>query len=146
MVANRPSRDEHKPTLIVCPSSIVSQWWAEIEKHVEKKIFPRIFRFQASSVESILGPDFQSALEDNDVILTTYQEVMASYPRFKPPKEVVDFKSWWVTEFETKRGTLHRYCVSISGVYQAKSLLALPFIESSLTKLTLSKIFDRRQV
>jgi len=35
--ARRKNNHERKPTLIIAPSSVASQWYSEMEKHCEKK-------------------------------------------------------------------------------------------------------------
>jgi SNF2 family DNA or RNA helicase len=78
MVGNPPPENETKNnikgTLIVMPSSVINQWKGEIGIHTEPNAFPRITHF--SSQKSL--PEF--ALTDADVVLTSYNEVMRSYP------------------------------------------------------------------
>lgn len=43
--------------------------------------------------------------------LTTYNEVMRSYPNSKPPKEcrtAVEREQWWEETYEKERGFFHR--------------------------------------
>jgi hypothetical protein len=50
-------------------------------------------------------------LKQHDIILTTYAEVMRSYPKNEPPIEcqtVEQKMAWWKDVFETQRGILHR--------------------------------------
>ena len=45
------------------------------------------------------------------MILTTYGEVIASYPKFSPPPEIITFdkkREWFKRELEQNRGLLHR--------------------------------------
>ena len=45
------------------------------------------------------------------MVLTSYNEVLASYPRYNPPKELGTFDEraeWWQQEYEEKLGALHR--------------------------------------
>lgn len=55
--------------------------------------------------------DASNILSRHDIILTTYSEVMRSYPKNDPPIEcqTVEQKSaWWKKTFEEHRGILHR--------------------------------------
>lgn len=111
MIANRPSSEDPKPTLIVCTPAILTQWRAELNQHAEKGVFRSTLRYQASTVISVFGPDYESTLNETDIILTTYQEVMKSYPQFKPPKEMVlpeQKKAWWEQTYKAERGPLHK--------------------------------------
>jgi SNF2 family DNA or RNA helicase len=50
-------------------------------------------------------------LQYQDIILTTYSEVMKSYPKSEPPIECQTAEEkiqWWKEMYETKRGVLHR--------------------------------------
>jgi SNF2 family DNA or RNA helicase len=49
--------------------------------------------------------------DQHDIVLTTYAEVMRSYPKNEPPIEcqtVEEKIAWWKDVFETQRGILHR--------------------------------------
>lgn len=111
MVANQPGTTDPKPTLLVCTPALLTQWRREVDKHVEKSVFKRIIRFRSSSIEFFLGSDCKSNLEDNDLILATYQEVVKSYTKFKPPADTVDpedMEALWDNGSETGQGLLHR--------------------------------------
>ena len=46
-----------------------------------------------------------------DVVLTTYQELVSSYPKCEPPPELKTLeqkKEWWVNLWDQSRGPLHR--------------------------------------
>lgn len=48
---------------------------------------------------------------DQNHRVTTYYEVMRSYPAIKPPPELKSFEekeTWWRNEFELNRAILHR--------------------------------------
>lgn len=50
-------------------------------------------------------------LARHDIVLTTYNEVMQSYPKNNPPVECQTAEqklAWWVKEYEARRGPLHR--------------------------------------
>lgn len=63
-----------KATLIVVPAAVLQQWWDEIELHCDKKIFSKVMRYRSSS------PISRAVLEDLDIVLTTYHEVMKEFP------------------------------------------------------------------
>lgn len=51
------------------------------------------------------------SLQRSNVVLTTYSEVMRSYPKKEPPEEYVTDEQkerWWAEYFEEKKGPLHR--------------------------------------
>ena len=111
MIANPPGPNDSKCTLIVCAPAILSQWMDEIEKHVERGILPYVYRYQASTSMITFGRNFESVMSNANVILTTYQEVVRSYPRCSPPKNVTTAEqnqSWWKSVWQTDRGMLHR--------------------------------------
>lgn len=111
MISNPPTRDDPRPTLIVCPAGIINQWRAELEIHVEKDVFNQIIIYRASSMKRIHGSGCESVLKNANVVLTSFQEVIKSYPQFKPPKELVlpaDKRTWWEKTYEHDRGPLHR--------------------------------------
>lgn len=110
ILANPPGPNESKCTLIVCAPAILSQWMDEIKTHVERGILPHVIRYQASTSMITFGRDYESVFANADVILTTYQEVVRSYPKCSPPKNITTAeqnKSWWKTTLETNRGMLH---------------------------------------
>ncbi|KAH7409732.1 SNF2 family N-terminal domain-containing protein [Cadophora sp. MPI-SDFR-AT-0126] len=79
MVGNPPgpaedNRRKVKATLIVGPATIVKQWIEEIEFHVNKEMFPKILHYKTSSNMSL------SILEDIDIVVTSYNEVMKQFP------------------------------------------------------------------
>ncbi|KAL8798933.1 MAG: hypothetical protein Q9182_006280, partial [Xanthomendoza sp. 2 TL-2023] len=125
MVSNRPEPTESsRATLIVCTASLLYQWDQEIERHIQEGIFPKVLRHRAD--ERICGTGAKSVLEAADVVLTTYvpspfaetvrmlicyDEVRKSYPKFKPPKEIVlpeKQHAWWNEHYDRTRGTLHQ--------------------------------------
>lgn len=110
MVANRPTTGDHlKTTLIVVTPSLVGQWMAELEKHIEPGVFPSVIKYHGSS--KIVGNGALHVMRSMDVILTTYGEVMNSYPKFEPPDDMKSLEeklSWWDDIWEKTRGNLHR--------------------------------------
>ncbi|KAL8774470.1 MAG: hypothetical protein Q9209_000843 [Squamulea sp. 1 TL-2023] len=111
MVANRPEPDDNaKATLIVCTTSIGHQWEQEIKKHTQKDVFPIIMRQRAGNrVSGMSGAHL--LLQHADVVVTTYDEVRRSYPKFEPPKHIVlpeKKRAWWDENYEHMRGILHQ--------------------------------------
>lgn len=105
ILANPPGPNDSKCTLIVCAPAILSQWMDEINTHVEEEFLPQVIRFQASTSMITFGKNCAN------IILTTYQEVVRSYPRCSPPKNITtaeEKQSWWKTTYQTKRGLLHK--------------------------------------
>lgn len=52
-----------------------------------------------------------NVLGAHDVVLTTYTEVMKSYPKNEPPIECINAEqkiAWWEKTYEEQRGVLHR--------------------------------------
>ncbi|KAF2473961.1 uncharacterized protein BDR25DRAFT_282108 [Lindgomyces ingoldianus] len=108
IVNGRPPRtSEHKTTLLVASPSLLTQWAKEIETHTDGKL--TMMRYGAGTrIDS--NRSFE-ILAQHDIILTTYTEVMRSYPKNEPPigcqtteQKIV----WWKQVFETERGVLHR--------------------------------------
>lgn len=110
MVANRPSTgDCPKTTLIVAPPALIEQWMEEIEKHVKPNVFPGVIKHHTLS--KLAGSGALYMMQKADVVLTTYNEVMNSYPKFSPPEELKTLEeqlSWWDEVWENHRGPLHR--------------------------------------
>ncbi|KAL8645226.1 MAG: hypothetical protein Q9226_007394 [Calogaya cf. arnoldii] len=111
MVANRPEPTEDiKTTLIVCTASIAHQWEQEIEKHTQQGVFPIVMRQRAGNrISGMTGA--AQLLQKADVVVTTYDEVRRSYPRFKPPKHIVlpeKQRAWWDENYDGMRGILHQ--------------------------------------
>lgn len=110
MVANQASAGEQsKTTLIVATPPLVAQWMSELERHVENGVFPGVVRYHTSSKLHGTGAIF--VLQSASIILTTYGEVINSYPKFEPPEEYTTLEeklSWWDEIWEKTRGALHR--------------------------------------
>ncbi|KAK0357162.1 hypothetical protein LTS02_000696 [Friedmanniomyces endolithicus] len=101
-------------TLIVASRALITQWEHEILKHTlttreHKKHGIRVACHYAGNRFS--GLDKVSEMEKFDVVLTTYSEVLSSYPSKKIPPELVTAKQkeiWWRETFEELKGDLHR--------------------------------------
>lgn len=111
MVANQPGSEDSKCTLIVCTPALLTQWMDELIKHVESGIFPQVIRYQSSTGIAVFGHQCESYMANANVVLTTYQEILRSYPKYKPPKEIILPESklkWWTEAYNKNRGLLHR--------------------------------------
>ena len=111
MVAHRQRElDRPKCTLVVCAPALLHQWDAEIKKHSDyQKVLRRIVRHHGSNHFS--GTDAESDMERADVILTTYGEVVKSYPHCLLPKDLEgedEKHARWKLHWENSRGLLHR--------------------------------------
>ena len=114
MIANildsRPHDDEPiKTTLVVAPSSLITQWMEMIKKHCEPRAMGEVIRYHAGS--RITTTDTVESLRRFNVILTTYSEVSKSWPMAKPPSDCVtpeEKKQWRKDYVEKNRGPLHR--------------------------------------
>lgn len=97
------------PTLIVAAPSILLQWADEIKTHAEDKVLGTVIRYSATGMRNLLDPFEQ--LMSQGIILTTYNEVGKSYPKYNPPLEyttVEEKAAWWDEHYEKTRGFLHR--------------------------------------
>jgi SNF2 family DNA or RNA helicase len=141
MVGNPPSATDiarnRKTTLIVVPSAVVGQWMEEIRTHVLESTFPRILHYKASFKIPI------AYLQDSDIILTSYTEVMRQFPY--PDQESRDrisgmgCKKWW-KEARQKMGDLHKvtwYRVVLDEAHAIKNNTA----QTSLACQNLKSVF-----
>ncbi|MCJ1402525.1 hypothetical protein MMC11_005745 [Xylographa trunciseda] len=110
ILANKPPAGEPcKTTLIIATPALVTQWEEELAKHAEPDAMGDVVRFHAGS--RIVGSGVLSLLRQADIVLSTYGEIVKSYPKNVPPKELMSHESkmaWWKDHFETHRGPLHR--------------------------------------
>ncbi|KAL8951909.1 MAG: hypothetical protein Q9222_002154 [Ikaeria aurantiellina] len=116
MVANRPAPfnptsilEATNATLIVCNSSLVAQWEQEIETHLDEGIFRKVVRYHSGS--RISGSGRRALILCADIVITTYDEVRRSYPKFKPPEHIVlpeKKREWWEENFQQMRDVLHQ--------------------------------------
>ncbi|KAH8678935.1 SNF2 family N-terminal domain-containing protein [Tricladium varicosporioides] len=108
MVGNPPSPEDLsrkvRATLIVVPAAVVDQWYDEIKIHAGKK-FKKILKYKSSSHIPV------ELLEDLDVVITTYNEVMRQFPfPDKQGRELIGqigYKMWWKQAVEDL-GDLHQ--------------------------------------
>ena len=110
MVANQPTASQSsKATLIVATPALVTQWMEEFERHIEPGVLPGVIKHCGST--RIAGTGAEHMMSKADIILTTYGEVLKSYPRFEPPEELKTLEeklSWWDGVWDKTRGSLHR--------------------------------------
>ncbi|KAI9848067.1 MAG: hypothetical protein M1837_001169 [Sclerophora amabilis] len=139
MVGNPPSTEdeERQATLLVLPSSIIRQWEEEIDLHVDKGVFPNIIHYKTSTA---LLPE---QLQEYDIILTSYHEVMKSFP-YPDQEERQSLDSLtlhdWVVEHWKFRGALHRvkfYRVALDEAqaiknYRSRTTLACQSLDADL--------------
>lgn len=100
-------RAERKTTLLVAAPALLTQWAREIDLHTDAGFL--VMKY--SSGTRIDSNRADEILYQHDIILTTYQEVMKSYPKNEPPIQYQTAEQkidWWKEEYETMRGTLHR--------------------------------------
>jgi hypothetical protein len=96
-----------RTTLLVASPALLGQWKAEIELHTDCGL--RIMKY--GSGNRIDSNAAFEVLKHHDIILTTYAEVMKSYPKNEPPIECQTAEQkidWWKNTFEKNRGVLHR--------------------------------------
>ncbi|KAI2479565.1 HepA Superfamily II DNA-RNA helicase [Pyrenophora tritici-repentis] len=104
-----PKKDKDRPrtTLLIASPALLTQWKSEIEQHTNCGL--TVMRYgHGSRINSTHGMEI---LGRHDIILATYTEIMHSYPKNEPPIECQTPEqqmAWWVEQYETKRGPLHR--------------------------------------
>ena len=115
MLSNPPTpEEEHRATLIVCSPALMHQWDVELSVKKEAQVLPRILRHYANSRMPSKGASGRASIgwmEKADVVLTTYSEVMKSYPKYEISDEGTDAeekREIWKDIWEKKRGLLHR--------------------------------------
>lgn len=96
-----------RSTLIVASPNLLTQWASEIEAHTDCNL--SVLRY--CSGNRIDANNKEAILQQSDIILTTYHEIMKSYPKNEPPVECMTAEqkiAWWKAQFEERRGILHR--------------------------------------
>ena len=91
-------------TLIVAPASILHQWRDEIRKHADENFVGNIGMYSGAANMD------EYALERLGVVLTTYAQVVKSYPKKEYPMHLVTAQqkdAWWRTFFNANKGPLH---------------------------------------
>lgn len=96
-----------KTTLLVASPALLNQWAAEIAQHTDCGM--QVMRYGAGN--RLDSTNALSILQSHDIILTTYSEVMKSYPKNEPPIECQTAEqkiAWWKETYANDRGVLHQ--------------------------------------
>lgn len=96
-----------KTTLLVANPALLSQWASEIEQHTDCDM--KVMRYGIGNRPE--STDALYILGHHDIILTTYSEVMKSYPKNEPPIECQTAEqkiAWWKETYANHRGVLHQ--------------------------------------
>jgi SNF2 family DNA or RNA helicase len=90
-----------RSTLIVVPSSLLHQWKAEIEKHLEEKVLKegRLMVFKTIPKDFHMT-DLEGELQRCLIVLTTHAAVMRSCKKIEFPPQLIsrEEKEEWLTE------------------------------------------------
>ncbi|MCJ1397913.1 hypothetical protein MMC11_001109 [Xylographa trunciseda] len=110
MVDGRPAPDDEvRTTLIIATPALVTQWMKEIAEHTEEKVIDDVIQYSAGL--RLQSNDVIKSLQKYDCVVTTFAQVLKSYPKYDPPKEIEDEEQkqeWWVEQVEKYKGPLHR--------------------------------------
>ncbi|KAF2451686.1 hypothetical protein P171DRAFT_401395 [Karstenula rhodostoma CBS 690.94] len=94
-------------TLLVASPALLTQWGREIELHTNCNL--NVMRYSSGlRIESNLQFEI---FKQHHIILTTYHEVLRSYPKNDPPIEcqtAEEKTAWWKQVYTECRGPLHR--------------------------------------
>jgi SNF2 family DNA or RNA helicase len=86
---------------------LLDQWATEIEKHTSCDL--AVMRYSAGKrVDSNRAGNI---IDGHDIVLTTWDEVRKSYPKYEPPQncqDPVERFEWWKKRHDEGRGQLHR--------------------------------------
>ncbi|KAF3039514.1 hypothetical protein E8E12_004791 [Didymella heteroderae] len=96
-----------KTTLLVASPALLNQWAAEIKQHTELGLRT----MQYGSGKRIDSSHAIQMMNSHDIILTSYTEVMKSYPKNEPPIECQTAEQkieWWKETYSRQRGVLHQ--------------------------------------
>jgi SNF2 family DNA or RNA helicase len=109
IVNGRRPQGEKGPstTLLVASPNLLTQWSKEIALHTDGTL--KVMKYgHGNRLDSNHASD---VLESHDIILTSYTEIMRSYPKNEPPitcQTVEEKAAWWKDKHENCRGILHR--------------------------------------
>ncbi|KAH8728805.1 SNF2 family N-terminal domain-containing protein [Phaeosphaeriaceae sp. PMI808] len=108
IVNGQPPKGHYpRTTLLVASPSLLTQWSDEIAQHTNCGL--RVMRYGAGTRVDSNQPF--TILKSHDIVLTTYSEVMRSYPKNEPPIECQTAEqkiAWWREVYDKERGVLHR--------------------------------------
>ncbi|KAJ4379678.1 hypothetical protein N0V86_004860 [Didymella sp. IMI 355093] len=96
-----------KTTLLVASPALLTQWAAEINLHTSMNL--KVMKYGAG--HRLDSTHVIPLLNTHDIILTTYAEIMKSYPRNEPPIECQTAEqkiAWWKETYSKHRGVLHQ--------------------------------------
>jgi len=103
----RKNTGQDRTTLLVASPALLGQWGKEIEQHTDCGL--KVMKYGAGNrIDS--NAAFE-VLKHHDIILTSYSEVMKSYPKNEPPIECQTAEQkidWWKKTYDSQRGVLHR--------------------------------------
>ena len=109
IVDDMPQIDNNnRSTLIVCPSSLCHQWMSEIEKHAGPKGVGDVLVYKSGS--RLLATDPVKAIARYGVVITTYNEILKSWPYSQTPIHLQTPEAradWWEKFFNKNLGPLH---------------------------------------
>ena len=97
-----------KTTLIVATPALTTQWIQEIQKHAGKSLGSVIIYRSGARLISTNTADMLASM---DVVITTYSEVLRSWPKNEPPAHIVTDEgraAWWKKVLAEYRGDLHK--------------------------------------
>ena len=110
MATNPPQPNERRrSTLIVCSPALLYQWQRELGIHANTGIFKKVLIHHASS--RLEGAGTELSLEEADVVLTTYGQVVKSFPLEEPPEDLEtaeERRNWFERHWSDHCGVLHR--------------------------------------
>ncbi|KAL8654497.1 MAG: hypothetical protein Q9210_001471 [Variospora velana] len=110
IVSNPPGpTDVARSTLIVCSASLLGQWRRELLFHANQGVFNRIIVHHGTS--QIEGEGVERILAEADVVLTTYGQVVKSWPLENPPEHLENAeerRTWMEKHWSDQKGPLHQ--------------------------------------
>lgn len=98
-----------RTTLVVAPSALLTQWLSEIEKHAESSRLKHVLLYRSKA--SLQTRDQVAELSRQDVVITSYHEIMRSWPKNDPPLHLCSPESkaaWFADQCKNHIGVLHR--------------------------------------
>lgn len=120
---------EPRSTLIVADPNMLTQWASEITEHTDCNL--TVLRY--CSGNRIDSSYREAILQQSDMILTTYHEIMTPYPKNELPIECMTAEqkiAWWEEQFDKRRGIRHcmqSYRVFLDGAQAIKNNLSQKF-------------------
>jgi SNF2 family DNA or RNA helicase len=96
-----------KTTLLVASPALLTQWAAEIDLHIDLGL--KVMKYGAGN--RLDSTHIIPLMNTHDIILTSYTEIMKSYPKNDPPIECQTAEqkiAWWKETYKNYRGVLHQ--------------------------------------